>query len=69
MTARERMLEVIRALPEDARIEDGIESLYLLYKIERGIEQADAGQAIPHGEARRRMARWLLHPGLRDRTS
>jgi predicted transcriptional regulator len=59
MIAKEQMLKAIRELPDDATVEDAIERLYLLYKIERGIAQADAGQKVSQEEARRHMARWL----------
>ena len=36
-----------------------MERLYLLYKVERGITQADAGQKVSQDAARKRMARWL----------
>jgi hypothetical protein len=54
-----KMLRVIQGLPDNATIEDGMERLYLLYKVERGIAQADAGQKVSQEEARRRMAKWL----------
>jgi len=41
-----RMLKAIENLPEDANVEDALERLYLLYKIDKGIEQADVGQLI-----------------------
>jgi predicted transcriptional regulator len=56
---KEQMLKVIQELPADATVEDAMERLYHLEKIERGIAQADAGQKISQDEARRRMARWL----------
>ena len=59
MSAKEQMLKAIRELPDDATVEDAMERLYLLYKIERGIAQADAGQKVSQEEVRRRMARWL----------
>ena len=59
MPTKEQMLKVIQELPADATVEDAMERLYLLEKIERGIAQADAGQKISQDEARRRMARWL----------
>ena len=46
-------------LPDDAKVEDALERLYLLYKIERGVQQADAGKLISQEEARQRMAKWL----------
>ena len=59
MTTKEQMIKVIQELPEDATVEDAMERLYLLYKIERGIAQAEAGQKVSQEEARRRMAQWL----------
>lgn len=59
MPTKEQMLKAIQELPADATVEDAMERLYLLEKIERGIAQADAGQKISQDEARRRMARWL----------
>jgi hypothetical protein len=53
------MLKAIQELPDDATIKDAMERLYLLYKVEREIAQADAGQKVSQDEARRRMAKWL----------
>ena len=59
MTTKEQMLHAIRELPDDATVEDAMERLYLLYKVERGIAQAEAGQKVSQEEAHTRMARWL----------
>jgi predicted transcriptional regulator len=59
VSTKEAMLKIIQELPPDATVDDAMERLYLLGKIERGIAQADAGQTISHEEARRRLARWL----------
>lgn len=56
---KERMLRAIEALPEDASVDDAIERLYLMSKIESGIQQADQGRLVTQEEARQRMARWL----------
>ena len=53
------MLKAIQGLPDDASLDDAIERLYLLFKVEGGIAQADAGKTVSQGEAIRRMARWL----------
>jgi predicted transcriptional regulator len=37
-------------LPPDASIEEAIEKLIVLHKIEIGIKQADEGKTIPHEE-------------------
>ena len=57
MTTKEQMLQAIRELPNDATVEDAMERLYLLYKVERGIAQADAGQKVSQEAARARIAR------------
>ena len=58
MTTREKAIQAIQTLPDDASIEDAMERLLLLAKIERGILQADSGQTIPHAQVKERMAKW-----------
>ena len=59
MTTKEQMLKAIQELPDDATLEDAMEQLYLLHKIELGIADADAGKKVSQAEARRQMERWL----------
>ena len=59
MDTKQQILKAIEELPENAKVEDALERLYLLYKTERGIERADSGELISQEEARQRMARWL----------
>lgn len=59
MTAKERMIQALRKLPDDASIEDAMECLLFLSKVERGMEQADAGQTISHLQVKEKMAEWL----------
>ena len=59
MTTKEQMLKAIQDLPDDATVEDAMEQLYLLHKVELGIADADAGKKVSQAEARRLMKRWL----------
>ena len=59
MITKEEMLEAIQRLPEDATVEDAMERLYLLHKIEQGVAEADTGHKVSQAEARQRMKRWL----------
>lgn len=59
MGTKQQILKAIEELPDDAGVEDALDRLYLLYKVERGIEQADRGDLISQDEVRRRMAKWL----------
>jgi predicted transcriptional regulator len=49
------MVEAIRDLPDDASVDDAIERLVILAKIEEGLEQLDRGEGVPHEEVRRRL--------------
>ena len=59
MTAKEKALKAVKALPENASIEDVMERLLFLAKIEKGLEQADSGQTILHVQVKEKMAKWL----------
>lgn len=54
-TVKQRMMEAVESLPADATIEDAMERLYFLAKIQRGLEQADAGDTLTHEEAKERL--------------
>jgi hypothetical protein len=48
--------EIVRAiedLPDDATVEDAMERLYFLAKVERGLEQSE-GETISHEEIKAR---------------
>ena len=53
--SKERVLEAVRDLPENATVEDAMERLYFLAKIEEGERQAEAGRTMSHEEAKRRI--------------
>ncbi|MBI2917715.1 MAG: hypothetical protein HYY01_06940 [Chloroflexi bacterium] len=57
MNTKQQVLKAIEELPADATLEDAIERLVLLAKIERGLAELDAGQGIDHAEAKRRLLR------------
>ena len=49
------IVKAVADLPEDATVDDAIERLLLLSKIEQGLEQAQRGETIPHAEVKRRI--------------
>lgn len=59
MTTKELDIEAFSTSPDDAAIEDAIERLLVLAKIERGIEQADSDQTISHEGVKQRLGKWL----------
>jgi predicted transcriptional regulator len=59
MRAKEAVIKLLETLPDDATIEDIQYHLYVLQKIQAGQDAADAGDAIPHEEVMRELARLL----------
>lgn len=57
MTTKESVIHAVQDLPDDASIEDAMERLFFLAKVERGLQQADAGQTISHNTVKERMAK------------
>jgi hypothetical protein len=53
-TTKERIIEALRSLPSDATVDDAIERLVFMARVEEGLAQLDAGQGIPHEEIKRR---------------
>lgn len=51
---KSEILRAIQDLPEDATVEDAMERLYFLAKVERGLEQSESGETISHDEIRAR---------------
>jgi len=52
---KERVIDAVRELPDDATVEDAMERLYFLAKVEKGLAQAEAGQTVSHEEAKRQI--------------
>ncbi len=50
MSTKEKILSLVQSLDDDVSIDQAIDRLYLLRKIEIGIQQADAGDVIDHDE-------------------
>lgn len=54
-TAKQKILEAVERLPEDATLEDAIERLCFLSKVEEGLRQSHTGEMVPHQEAARQL--------------
>jgi len=48
MATKEKAISVIQRLADDVSLDDVIDRLYLLRKIELGIAQADSGNVMEH---------------------
>jgi predicted transcriptional regulator len=54
-STKQLIRDAVEKLPADATVEDAMERLYLLAKIERALAQADAGETLGHEEVRARL--------------
>jgi predicted transcriptional regulator len=52
---KDRVLDAVQALPDDATVEDAMERLYFLAKVEAGLQQAADGRTVSHEEAKQRI--------------
>jgi len=59
ISEKQNILKTVQSLPDDTSIEEAMERLYLLFKIEKGCRQADSGKTVSHAEAEKRMKKWL----------
>ena len=61
MTEKEIVLETIRALPDDCSLEEIAERIEFMAGVQKGLDQLDSGEGIPHDEVKRQLASWLTN--------
>jgi predicted transcriptional regulator len=52
-TVKQRAIEALRGLPENATFEDAIERLCFVAKVEEGLRQSETGEVVPHEEIKK----------------
>jgi hypothetical protein len=61
MTEKDIVLETIRALPDDCSIEEIAERIEFMAAVQKGLDQLDSGERIPHDEVKRQLASGLTN--------
>ena len=56
---RNELIKTMKTFPERVSVEDVMERLFLLAKIEKGCQEADEGKTVSHEVAEKRMKKWL----------
>ena len=54
-TTKDRVLDAVKQLPADATVEQAMERLYFIAKVEEGLRQADAGKLVNYEDVKRRL--------------
>lgn len=56
--AKQEVKALLDKLPDDCTLEDVQYHLYVIEKVQRGIEAAEEHGAVPQEEAEKRLAKW-----------
>ena len=59
MTEKEIVLETIRALPDNCSLDEIAERIEFMAAVQKGLNQLDNGEEIPHNEVKKQLASWL----------
>lgn len=49
-TIKQKVIDSIKKLPQDASLDDIMEHIYLIHKIEVGLKQSEQGDVVSHEE-------------------
>jgi len=60
MVTKEKLLESIKQLPDTFTVNEIIDRVLLLDKIEIGLEQSDNGQITPDEQLDQKLPKWLI---------
>ncbi|HUF54916.1 MAG TPA: hypothetical protein VMR52_14295 [Dehalococcoidia bacterium] len=58
MVSKTEFMKALDDLPADATIQDAMDRLYVLYKIEKGKADFDAGRVVSEEELTERIKQW-----------
>ena len=59
MSQKELVLDAIQELPDDASIDQIADRVKFMAAIQKGIDDIDRGDTIPHEEIKKQLATWL----------
>ena len=59
MLTKEKVLQLIEYLPNEFSLDDLVEKLILLEKIELGLQQVKEGKVVSNATAKQKLKKWL----------
>jgi len=59
MLSKAKILTGIKRMPDSATVDDILDQIILLEKIEKGIEQADKGQVLTEDQVEAKINKWF----------
>jgi len=60
MTTKDKIISGIKKLPDSVTIDDILDQIMLIEKIEKGMEQSNKNQVVSDDELDKRLGKWLV---------
>ena len=60
MTIKEKVINGIKNLPDTVDIDDILDQIMLVEKIEKGVDQSNKNQVVSDDELENRLGKWLV---------
>ena len=60
MTTKDKIISSIKKLPDSVTIDDILDQIMLVEKIEKGIEQSDNNQVVSDDELDNQLGKWFV---------
>jgi len=60
MTTKDKIISSIKNLPDSVTIDEILDQIMLVEKIEKGIEQSNKNQVVSDDELDKRLGKWLV---------
>ncbi len=55
---RDKVMETVKEFPQEFDLEELIERLVFVEKVEKGLEQVKAGKTVPHEQVKDMIKKW-----------
>ncbi|RFZ90158.1 hypothetical protein D0C36_23240 [Mucilaginibacter conchicola] len=55
---RDKVIATVNDMPTDFDLDTLVEKLIFIEKVEKGLQQADQGDVIPHGDVKQLVKTW-----------
>ena len=55
------VLKTVRELPDDCSLDEIADRIEFLAAVQKGLDQLDCGEGIPHEEIKKQLASWLTN--------
>lgn len=64
MIQKDRLLKMLQDFPDEFSVDDLLDRLILLSKIDRGMRQSMSGEVLSQDEAEKRMEKWIRNKSV-----